>query len=70
MPSKYQPGRITRHRKAVARLVSNGQANRPDQTQAALERIRQRARRLHKSEGKSFAVDWNELKRLRDRGRP
>jgi prevent-host-death family protein len=60
---------ITRHGKAVARLVPN--TGRVDQSQAlaAFDRIRRRAQRLHKGKnGASF--DWSALKKLRDQGRP
>jgi prevent-host-death family protein len=60
---------ITRHGKAVARLVPY--TGRVDQNQAlaAFDRIRRRAQRLHKGkDGTSF--DWNALKKLRDLDRP
>ena len=61
---------ITRHGKAVARLVPNG--NRIDQQQArtALQRIRNRAEKLPKSKTGGAAFDWPALKQLRDQGRP
>jgi prevent-host-death family protein len=60
---------ITRHGKAVARLIPN--AGRVDQNQAraAFERIRERAQRLHKSKPRA-GFDWPALKKLRDQGRP
>ena len=59
---------ITRHGKAVARLVPN--AGRVDQnsTLAALGRIRQRAQRLQRAKAEPFS--WESLKKLRDHGRP
>ena len=58
---------ITRHGKAVARLVPNTRRIDGNRTQAAFERIRERARRMN---GKRVPFDWDELKRLRDQGRP
>ena len=56
---------ITRHGKAVARLVpATGRINR-SQAQAAVDRIRQRARKL-----KAGAFDWDACKADRDAGRP
>lgn len=60
---------ITRHGRPVARLVPNTRQIDHAQVQAAFDRIRQRARRLHKSK-RGAAFDWAELKRLRDQGRP
>jgi prevent-host-death family protein len=60
---------ITRHGKAVARLVPNARRVDSEQAVAAFERIRERARKLHgKSKGSDFS--WPTLKRLRDEGRP
>jgi len=60
---------ITRHGKAVARLVPNDLRIDRAQAQAALDRIRERARRLHKKKpGEAF--DWPALKKIRDEGRP
>jgi prevent-host-death family protein len=61
---------ITRHGRAVARLVPN--TPRVDQVQAqqALERIRGRAQPLHKAKAKRSAFGWPALKKLRDQGRP
>jgi prevent-host-death family protein len=56
---------ITRHGKAVARLVPNEIRVNREQVQAALDRIRERARRF--PAGK---FDWEEVKALRDEGRP
>ena len=55
---------ITRHGKPVARLVPNDVRIDREQAQAALDRIRERARRL--GFGK---FDWEEVKALRDEGR-
>lgn len=55
---------ITRHGKPVARLVPNNVRIGREQAQAALDRIRERARRL--GAGK---FDWEEVKALRDEGR-
>lgn len=54
---------ITRHGKPVARLVPDQARIDRAQAQAALNRIRERARRL----GGRF--DWEEVKALRDEGR-
>ncbi len=59
---------ITRHGKAVARLVPNIRRVDRDQVRAAFERIRDRARRLQKN--KSTPFRWSDLKKLRDQGRP
>jgi prevent-host-death family protein len=61
---------ITRHGKAVARLVPN--TRRVDQSQAvaAFERIRERAQRLQKAKSRRAAFDWPALKKLRDEERP
>jgi prevent-host-death family protein len=61
---------ITRHGRAVARLVPNTRRVDQNQAQAALERIRQRARRLHTRKSGRAAFDWAGLKKLRDHGRP
>lgn len=66
---------ITRHGKAVARLVPNTRRVDQDQAQAAFERIRERARGLrahglHKGKATHDAFDWPKLKQLRDQGRP
>ena len=55
---------ITRHGKPVARLVPNNVRIGREQAQAALDRIRERARRL--GTGK---FEWEEVKALRDEGR-
>jgi prevent-host-death family protein len=59
---------ITRHGRAVARLVPNARSAAPDQVQAAFDRIRARARQLQKAKPEPF--DWPALKKLRDEGRP
>jgi prevent-host-death family protein len=56
---------ITRHGKAVARLVSPQQAVNRDQARAAIRRIRERAEKL-----KAGPFDWTEWKSYRDDGRP
>jgi prevent-host-death family protein len=61
---------ITRHGKAVARLVPNTRRVDQDQARAAFERIRNRAQRLKKSKSKPATFDWPTLKQLRDQGRP
>jgi prevent-host-death family protein len=54
---------ITRHGKPVARLVpSTGRIDK-SQVQAALQRIRERAKQGHTE------FDWAEVKALRDEGR-
>ena len=58
---------ITRHGKAIARLVPNRRMA-EDQSLAALERIRERARQLRRTKPARFS--WGELKKLRDEGRP
>jgi prevent-host-death family protein len=60
---------ITRHGKAVARLVPN--MNRIDQQQAstALQRIRDRAKKLHQTKAGGVPFDWPALKEMRDHGR-
>lgn len=55
---------ITRHGKAVARLVPHKPRIDREKAQAALDRIRERARRLG-----SGKFDWEEVKKLRDEGR-
>ncbi len=59
---------ITRYGKAVARLVPNVRRVDQDQTKAAFERIRERARRLQATKPDPFR--WSELKKLRDEERP
>jgi len=59
---------ITRHGKPVARLVPDQRLVDEDKSLAALERIRERARQLHKVKREPFSS--RKLKRLRDVGRP
>jgi prevent-host-death family protein len=56
---------ITRHGKAVARLVPNVASIDEFQVHAAIERIRERARML-----KAGAFDWDTFKADRDADRP
>jgi prevent-host-death family protein len=56
---------ITRHGKAVARLVPNSGRMDRAQARAAAARIRDRAAQLG-----AQAFDWESLKRDRDAGRP
>jgi len=56
---------ITRHGRAVARLVPNASVADRSQAQAAAERIRARVRKL-----KTRGFDWDALKADRDAGRP
>jgi prevent-host-death family protein len=60
---------ITRHGKAVARLVPNIDRSRTDEVQAAYDRIRERARQLARKNPGAPAFDWEEVKKLRDEGR-
>lgn len=55
---------ITRHGKAVARLIPNAAAHDPNKAVAAAKRIRSRAKVL-----KSGVFDWQEWKAYRDEGR-
>ncbi len=59
---------ITRHGRAVARLVPNHRMVDRNQTLAALERIRKRAQRLQQEKPEAF--DWPALQKQRDQGRP
>ncbi len=61
---------ITRHGKPVARLVANVDRTGVDEVQAAFDRIRERARRLARENPGSPPFDWEEMKKLRDEGRP
>ncbi|MGH7063217.1 MAG: type II toxin-antitoxin system Phd/YefM family antitoxin [Stellaceae bacterium] len=56
---------ITRHGKAVARLVPPNQAFNRDQARAAIKRIRDRAEKV-----KLGPFEWAEWKSYRDQGRP
>lgn len=55
---------ITRHGKAVARLIPDRPGQDPDRARAAAARIRERA---SKQRGEPF--DWQEWKQYRDQGR-
>lgn len=59
---------ITRHGKAVARLVPNTRRVDQNQALAAFERIRERAQRLQRTKPSFF--NWATLKKMRDQGRP
>ncbi len=59
---------ITRHGKAIARLVPNTRQADQNHTRAALQRIRERAAQVERGKPASFA--WAALKKLRDQGRP
>jgi len=59
---------ITRHGRAVARLVPNTASPDQNQVQAAFKRLRERARKLARENPGRPAFDWEELKKLRDEG--
>ena len=61
---------ITRHGKPVARLVPNTDLAGQDRARAAFERLREAARQLAKENPERPAFDWEEIKKLRDEGRP
>jgi prevent-host-death family protein len=61
---------ITRHGKPVAKLVPNSGGIDQDRVRAAFERIRESARQLAKENPGRPAFDWEEIKKLRDEGRP
>jgi prevent-host-death family protein len=61
---------ITRHGKPVARLVPNAARQDQDKVSAAFQRIRERAKELAKKDPGRPSFDWNEVKKLRDEGRP
>jgi len=61
---------ITRHGKAVARLVPSTRRVDQNQAQAAFERIRLRSERLHKTKAGRVRFDWPALRKLRDQDRP
>jgi prevent-host-death family protein len=61
---------ITRHGKPVARLVPNTGSPDQDRVRAAFERLRESARQLAKENPGRPAFDWEEIKKLRDEGRP
>ncbi|MGB6676095.1 MAG: type II toxin-antitoxin system prevent-host-death family antitoxin [Terriglobales bacterium] len=56
---------ITRHGQPIARLVPHAARIDQSQTQAVLQRIRDRARDVQCAK-----FDWDSLKELRDQGRP
>lgn len=60
---------ITRHGRAVARLVPHTGYADQNQVQSAFERMRERARQLAKQNPGRPAFDWEEIKKLRDGGR-
>ena len=60
---------ITRHGRAVARLVPHAGYSDQDQAQAAFEQLRERARKLARENPGRPAFDWEEIKKLRDEGR-
>ena len=61
---------ITRHGRAVARLVPNTGHADQNLAREAFERMRARARQLAKENPGRPAFDWEEIKKLRDEGRP
>ena len=61
---------ITRHGKPVARLVPNTRNANQEDVRAAFERMRERARQLAKDNPGRPAFDWEEIKKMRDEGRP
>jgi len=60
---------ITRHGRAVARLVPNTGYSDQDQVQASFEQLRERARQLARENPGRPAFDWEEIKKVRDEGR-
>jgi len=60
---------ITRHGKPVARLVPNASGDQ-NKARAAFEQLRERARQLARENPGRLAFDWEEIKKLRDEGRP
>jgi prevent-host-death family protein len=61
---------ITRHGRPVAQLVPNAAPQDQDQVSAAFQRIRERAKKLARKNPRKPSFDWNEMKKLRDEGRP
>jgi prevent-host-death family protein len=61
---------ITRHGKPVARLVPTAGHPYKDRIRAAFERLRESARQLARENPGRPAFDWEEMKKLRDEGRP
>jgi prevent-host-death family protein len=60
---------ITRHGRAVARLVPSSAVPDQNEVQAAFESLRERARHLARENPGRPAFDWEEMKKLRDGGR-
>ena len=61
---------ITRHGKPVARLVPNSGVPDQNEVQAAFQRMRERAQDLVRKTPGRQSFNWEELKKLRDEGRP
>jgi prevent-host-death family protein len=61
---------ITRHGRPVARLVPSAAQQDQDQVSAAFQRIRERAKKLARKNPGKPSFNWNEVKKLRDEGRP
>jgi len=61
---------ITRHGRPVARLVPNEGRVDQSRARAAFERIRENARQLARENPGRPAFDWEEIKKMRDEGRP
>jgi prevent-host-death family protein len=61
---------ITRHGRAVAKLVPNTRRLDENQTRAAFQRIRARAQSADRGGESGRRFDWTEWKKLRDEGRP
>jgi prevent-host-death family protein len=61
---------ITRHGRAVARLVPNAGRNNKDEARAAIDRIRVWANRLAATQTNPEPFDWEAIKKVRDQGRP
>jgi prevent-host-death family protein len=61
---------ITRHGRPVARLVPSDSHSSHDEVQAAFDQLRQRARQLARKKRNAQPFGWEEMKKLRDQGRP
>ncbi len=61
---------ITRHGKPVARLVPNAGYTDQSKARAAFERLRESARQSAMENPGRPAFNWEEIKKLRDEGRP
>ena len=61
---------ITRHGRAVARLVPTAGRIDEGQVRAAFQRIRERARNLHRSGASDKDFNWETIKQWRDEDRP